>query len=146
MITTDKIDSFTGENRFLSNFHPCNMKYLGYEIPSNEHYYVLSKCDIHDKETIEKVSQMTAGQVKRFGRKKPLVHKSSHMRLHIMHRGLKQKFDPKLNIEMFQRLQFTGDALLVEGNTWGDTFWGVCDGKGLNYLGILLMNIRDSYK
>jgi len=31
---------------------------------------------------------------------------------------------------------------LVEGNTWGDTFWGVCRGVGLNYLGRLLMGQR----
>ena len=36
----------------------------------------------------------------------------------------------------------TGDEELVEGNTWGDTFWGVCKGEGENQLGIILMGIR----
>ena len=31
---------------------------------------------------------------------------------------------------------------LVEGNTWNDTLWGVCEGKGRNILGIILMEIR----
>lgn len=37
----------------------------------------------------------------------------------------------------------TGDAELIEGNNWGDTFWGVCNGRGENMLGKLLMEIRD---
>lgn len=36
----------------------------------------------------------------------------------------------------------TGDEELVEGNVWGDTFWGVCEGKGENWLGKILMDIR----
>lgn len=36
----------------------------------------------------------------------------------------------------------TGDADLVEGNDWGDRFWGVCDGAGANMLGRLLMELR----
>jgi hypothetical protein len=36
----------------------------------------------------------------------------------------------------------TGDAELIEGNTWNDTFWGVCNGKGSNFLGKALMDIR----
>ena len=35
------------------------------------------------------------------------------------------------------------DVDLIEGNTWGDTFWGQVDGKGENKLGKLLMKIRD---
>ena len=33
---------------------------------------------------------------------------------------------------------------LVEGNTWGDKVWGVCDGVGENNLGKTLMRIRDA--
>lgn len=53
---------------------------------------------------------------------------------------LKQKFAK----EPFRTwLLNTGNEQLVEGNTWGDTFWGVCNGKGKNYLGALLMEIRE---
>jgi hypothetical protein len=31
---------------------------------------------------------------------------------------------------------------LIEGNNWGDTFFGVCNGEGENWLGRLLMNLR----
>ena len=39
----------------------------------------------------------------------------------------------------------TKDAKLIEGNTWGDTYWGVCNGKGQNELGKILMQVRDFY-
>ena len=34
------------------------------------------------------------------------------------------------------------DGNIVEGNTWGDTFWGQVNGSGQNYLGRILMEIR----
>jgi predicted NAD-dependent protein-ADP-ribosyltransferase YbiA (DUF1768 family) len=41
------------------------------------------------------------------------------------------------------KLTSTAPVELVEGNWWGDTFWGVCKGVGENHLGRLLMKIRD---
>lgn len=41
-----------------------------------------------------------------------------------------------------QLLDDTGDAEIIEGNSWGDTYWGVCRGVGQNNLGKILMNIR----
>jgi predicted NAD-dependent protein-ADP-ribosyltransferase YbiA (DUF1768 family) len=49
------------------------------------------------------------------------------------------------NPELGKALVATGDSLLEEGNTWGDTFWGVCppgSGTGHNWLGCLLMHTR----
>ena len=41
----------------------------------------------------------------------------------------------------------TGDAQIIEGNIWGDTYWGVDVNKGgMNRLGILLMQVRDEIK
>jgi predicted NAD-dependent protein-ADP-ribosyltransferase YbiA (DUF1768 family) len=34
----------------------------------------------------------------------------------------------------------------VEGNSWGDTYWGVCKGKGQNKLGHILMQVRSTFK
>jgi predicted NAD-dependent protein-ADP-ribosyltransferase YbiA (DUF1768 family) len=53
---------------------------------------------------------------------------------------LRQKF-AKPSI-LADRLIDTGNCQLIEGNYWGDTFWGVCKGKGENWLGKLLMEIR----
>jgi predicted NAD-dependent protein-ADP-ribosyltransferase YbiA (DUF1768 family) len=47
------------------------------------------------------------------------------------------------NPELMQLLKDTGDSILIEGNSWGDQFWGVCNSVGKNWLGKLLMEIRD---
>jgi ribA/ribD-fused uncharacterized protein len=52
------------------------------------------------------------------------------------------------NPELRRRLLDTGDAVLVEGNTWHDNYWGTCTfrrcskTKGKNMLGKLLMQVR----
>jgi predicted NAD-dependent protein-ADP-ribosyltransferase YbiA (DUF1768 family) len=46
--------------------------------------------------------------------------------------------------ELRERLNSTKGCELIEGNTWGDKFWGQCPlGNGRNELGKLLMSIRD---
>lgn len=45
--------------------------------------------------------------------------------------------------ELQKKLLATGDAYLEEGNTWSDTCWGVCDGRGENRLGKILMQVRE---
>lgn len=47
--------------------------------------------------------------------------------------------------EMRNKLLSTGKKYLIEGNTWGDTFWGACKNgryRGRNILGLILMRIR----
>lgn len=34
------------------------------------------------------------------------------------------------NPDLFKKLLDTSDAELVEGNTWEDKVWGVCNGEG----------------
>ena len=59
-----------------------------------------------------------------------------------MRTALQLKFsDPTLRAQLIA----TGDAELIEGNTWNDTFWGVCRGTGKNMLGTLLMELRSSF-
>ena len=47
------------------------------------------------------------------------------------------------NEELGRKLVKTGSAVLQEGNYWGDTFWGICKGKGGNWLGRILMEVRE---
>jgi predicted NAD-dependent protein-ADP-ribosyltransferase YbiA (DUF1768 family) len=46
------------------------------------------------------------------------------------------------NPELCDQLLDTGDKTLIEGNHWGDRFWGVCDGVGENHLGQILEKVR----
>lgn len=47
------------------------------------------------------------------------------------------------NDELSNLLIDTDDAILVEGNDWGDTTWGMVNGKGKNQLGKILMELRE---
>ena len=54
---------------------------------------------------------------------------------------VEEKF--RQNPKLAEMLLATEDAILIEGNTWGDKFWGVCNGVGENNLGKVLMYVRD---
>jgi ribA/ribD-fused uncharacterized protein len=136
------IDSFSAEFRFLSNFFPCKVKFDGVTYASVEHAYQASKTlDDQERDQIKRASVRDA---KRLGRKVKLRSDFDHQKLNIMEDLLRQKFAK--DSEFAELLLLTGDEKLVEGNTWGDVFWGVCDGKGENHLGSLLMKIRDELK
>ena len=56
------------------------------------------------------------------------------------------KFHPEAQPMMAAKLLGTGEAFLVEGNSWGDVYWGVdaVTGVGQNQLGVILMAVRAS--
>lgn len=152
------IDSFKGRWFFLSNFYPCEINYQGIVYPSVEHYYVAMKIkegQIIDGQfyTLEDTRQLvsrvlTPGQVKRMGRGFKLRSDWDSIRLKVMEFGLREKFKIK-NLQ--ELLLQTGDEMLIEGNYWHDTWWGVCtcnrcNNKGENNLGNLLMKIRNDIK
>lgn len=137
------ITSFSGENRFLSNFWPALVYYGGLAYPSVEHAYVAAKTvDIDLRLQIRDTE--TPGQVKRLGRKIELRSDWEEIKVDTMRYLVTQKF--RDNKELGDLLLATGDLELIEGNTWGDTFWGVCNGVGSNRLGHILMEVRDALK
>jgi len=83
------------------------------------------------------------GQAKRYGRKLRVREDWEEVKLAVMENLLRQKF---VHPDLRQKLRDTGDVYLEEGNTWRDFFWGVCDGKGENHLGRLLMKIRNELR
>lgn len=133
------IDHFDGDNKFLSNFYPCTVEALGTVFPSVEHAYQAAKSrDILERIKIRDAE--TAGQAKRMGQKVKLQPDWHLHKRRIMEELLLQKFrDPELRA----MLMATEGHDLVEGNYWGDTYWGIYNGKGHNYLGKLLMSIRN---
>lgn len=137
-----QITSFTGEYRFLSNFYPSPIKAEEITFPTAEHYYQAMKCkSVDDFKRIALCA--TPGQAKRLGQKVVLKKNWNDIRVHIMRRVLEEKFSQ--NPDLCQMLLSTKGHELIEGNTWGDTFFGQCPiGTGLNHLGILLMELRDS--
>lgn len=138
------IDRFEGpEHGFLSNFHPSPMSMAGRTAATAEHAY--QACKTLDPAWFDRVlSAPTPGVAKRVGRELPLRRDWEAFRVPAMRSVLGLKFAG--GSELGGRLLATGDALLLEGNGWGDRFWGaVWEGgrwSGSNWLGHLLMARR----
>ena len=137
------IDSFSEEFEFLSNFFPSKITdFEGNIYPTVEHYFQAMKTLDPEKRKIIAAAP-TPGQAKRLGRKVNLRKDWEEIKLDVMKTALRQKFSkPGLR----QMLLDTGDAELIEGNWWGDTYWGVCNVVGENHLGELLMEIREELR
>jgi N-glycosidase YbiA len=134
------INRFFGNYRFLSNFWPCRIKYEGLVYPSVEHAYQAAKT-LDCSEKLKICEAKTPGQAKRMGC--TLRSDWEEIKLNVMLDLLRLKFSIP---ELKEKLLLTEDALLVEGNEWGDVFWGVWEGRGENNLGKLLMKVRGEIK
>lgn len=137
-----KITSFNGPHRFLSNFAPAIVVLDQTEYPSVEHAYQAAKSD--DLGYRGQFLKESAGVAKKLGRMAVLRPDWEAVKIGVMTDLVRQKFDPKLNPYLAYQLLSTGTADLIEGNYWGDQFWGECPvGIGQNHLGRILMKIRD---
>ncbi len=140
------IDSFKGENSFLSNFHPSPIVMDGIAYATVEHAFQAAKTE--DQETRRKIANKdTPGKAKRAGGKRGILKDFDQTewdtrKLVIMRQLVSDKFytSPQLAAQLLA----TGTQQLVEGNVWNDTFWGVCKGIGKNHLGQILMEVRQN--
>ena len=89
-------------------------------------------------------TQLSGYEAKKMGYKVLMVANWNDTKLQIMYNIVSEKFAQ--NTYLQKKLLATGDAILIEGNTWRDTFWGVCNGVGENWLGLILMRVRDELK
>ena len=138
------INEFQGEYRFLSNFWPSYLMYKDILYPTTEHAYQAAKVDSSDIKTGIKNCH-TPAEAKDYletHRIKPAPEWTIAKKLVVMEELLMIKFGGKEPF-LTRALLATGDAELIEGNTWNDTFWGVCNGSGENHLGRLLVKVRD---
>lgn len=133
------ISSFQGKNRWLSNFWPCKVELDGLEFHSTEAAYQAAKSLDTDARAL--FQNVPGAMAKRMGQYINVRPDWEEVRVRVMYDLLVQKFS-KRNPELREQLKATGTQQLVEGNTWGDVFWGVCRGQGENVLGKLLMQVR----
>lgn len=133
-----KIDSFKGEFGFLSNFHPAPVRFEGRSYETVEHAYQAAKTlNESSRELIANAGN--PAKAKRLGRAVEMRPDWESLRLEVMLDLIRQKFS---NPFLREALLATGDAELIEGNHWNDTFWGVCRGVGENNLGKIIMKVR----
>jgi len=136
------ISSFSGENRWLSNFEPVKIILDGISYPSSEHAYASAKSDCMIWKSFCSSHTNTSGQVKRKGREQTLIANWNNVRIAVMSECIRQKFSQE---PYRTKLLNTGNQRIEEGNTWNDTFWGVDEQsrEGLNNLGKIIMEFRD---
>ncbi len=133
------IDSFRGPYRFLSNFAPSPITWGTWTAPTAEHAFQARK--LYDEELIPRVLACTSPrEAKRYARALAMRPDWEAVKLGVMRDVLLIKFGAGTHLA--GSLVATGDALLVEGNTWGDYYWGAVNGVGHNWLGHLLMARR----
>ncbi|MDR2685492.1 MAG: NADAR family protein [Rickettsiales bacterium] len=146
------IDNFiTPQTRFLSNFYPHKnngelyphkvvVSYNGLDFDCVENAYQAAKAA--NEVDMRQFVFNTPFWAKKFVDDGGLKIRSDwhDVRMAVMINLVQQKF--RRNLELAKMLLATGEQELVEGNTWGDTYWGVCEGRGENNLGRILMMTR----
>jgi len=150
------IDQFDGtDNTFLSNFYPFKIRYCALDFMDTEHAYQWAK-PIEGSVTengelwSEKIRLApTAAQTKKLARQCPIRPDWEQIKFMIMKEVLIKKFR---HTPLWDKLDATGNAYLIEGTTWHDNCWGICikkdcekcrNKKGLNRLGLYLMELRE---
>ena len=126
---------------FLSNFYEAPVTYRNLTYGSAEAAFQAQKC-LTEEERLP-FTEARPGKSKGMGRRVKLRPDWEQVKVSLMEEIVRAKFTQ--NQELKQKLLSTGEKRLVEGNTWGDTFWGVDlrSGRGENYLGVILMRVRD---
>lgn len=135
------IGGFVGEYRWLSNFFPCKVSWEGLTYASSEAAYQSAKFFPDERKIF---TQLNAHESKMLAHARTFSPAArgiwEHRRERVMREVVWAKFSQ--NPDLAQRLAATGSRLLEETNWWGDRFFGVCGGDGLNVLGDILMETR----
>lgn len=138
------IDRFRGTYSFLSNFSTYKVFYMGDTYYSAEAAYQGAKAAT-DLQRMKMVRVKRPDFARRIGRNmKPIRADWENVKLRVMYDIVKAKF--LQNEKLQAKLLATRDRMLIEGNDWGDTFWGMVDGEGENNLGKILMRVREEIK
>jgi hypothetical protein len=131
------VKEFRGKYAFLSNMYKCQVKVDGIVYQSAEAAYQAQKTtDIDIRHEFSKLGPVEAKEKGRH-----IQSLKSFNRIDAMGKVLIAKFSQNKDL-LDELLKING--VIVEGNTWNDTYWGVCNGKGENMLGKMLSRIRDN--
>jgi len=126
------------KDTYLSNFWECTVEYGGLAYRNAEAAFQAQKCA--DGYEQHRFIKLTGAEAKALGKKVKIQDDWDADRLQIMYDIVKAKFVQ--HPDLAKKLIATGNEEIVEENTWGDTYWGVCNGIGKNMLGNILMDIR----
>lgn len=130
------INEFRGKYYFLSNFYSVPVKHGFLTFTNTEAAFHSEKCPMRAAE----FTKLNPSEAKRLGRRVRLRSDWEQVKDQVMLDVVRAKFDQ--HPDLAQKLLATGDEELVEGNDWGDIYWGVYKGHGKNMLGKILMRVR----
>lgn len=150
-MNTGVVPQFVGEYFFLSNFYINPFMWRKKPFFCGEQAFQYAKT-FYPSEPIERQKCNDLGKrlldtgdpkvAKRYGRQVPLnVKEWDENKVQYMREIVHARFSTSRE-NMVGPLINTGAMMLVEGNDWNDTFWGRCNGKGFNTLGVILMEER----
>ena len=112
--TPQRIDRFRGAFAFLSNFHRAPFTWCGHTWPTSEAAFQAGKT--RDEPMRERIrTAASPAEAKRLGRRVDLRPDWDRIKDDVMHSVLRAKFAVP---ELRDALLATGDAELVEGNSW----------------------------
>lgn len=126
---SEAIDSFSGDYEFLSNFSPHDTHGFGRSWSTVEHGFQAMKfapvagwAGVPEM-VVDIARAETAGKAKRMGRTRefPVNPAWDRFKRDVMFVLVLHKFDRD---GLREQLLATGDAALIEGNHWGDDYWG----------------------
>jgi hypothetical protein len=148
------ITSFSGPNRFLSNFWHAPIEVevtvvmtktgitFSWPVKADTVEHGFQACKAADgKDFYAIMNSASPAIAKQMGRNVGMIPEWEEIRVEVMRQLVTAKFEQ--NPDEAIMLADTGDVELIEGNHWGDTFWGICRGKGENNLGTILMGVRE---
>jgi ribA/ribD-fused uncharacterized protein len=139
MESTQQITRFIGEHSFLANFYVSTIYVDGRSYPSVEHAYQAAKASTESERELIRAAR-TPMEAKKLGKSLILPPDWEEGRVELMRKLVRAKFENPLLREL---LRATGAAELIQDNKWSDRFWGVFRGEGHNWLGKILMEVRE---
>lgn len=144
------IEEFKDQYDFLSSMYVVRSGIIARDkiiVPTVEHAYQAAKFREFDaRQRIYKAidgynAKKNANRLEETGY--PIIENWADIRLGVMRGLVEQKFTRDSQLQ--DLLLHTGEEEIVEGNTRGDTFWGVDppgSSNGENWLGQILMEVR----
>jgi len=115
------VTEFRGAFRFLSNFYPSEVLCDGLKFRTVEHAYQAAKFRDWDQKLKIRKARFPS-EAKRLGKALGIREDWDEVKVGVMEELLRQKFAPGRPLHVL--LVATRPRTLIEGNNWGDKFWG----------------------
>lgn len=137
----DNITALKGDYEFLAMTYNYPITVDGITYTNAEAAFWSQR--IMDKKARNKLSRLSAMKARAKALQAEPIDDWDETKDDILKRILEIKFKDE---SLRMRLLSTGDALILNNNTYRDEYYGIYNGKGKNVLGKMLMELRSSLK